>query len=73
MKVTLQMIEQADREAGGANMIVMMSVRKFVFDESNSIADRAAALRLICKYMPRKQGDMTDQQFVDSFLRGDAY
>lgn len=73
MKVTLKMIEQADKEAGGANIVVMLSVRKFVFDETNSIADRAAALRLICKYMPRKQGDMTDAQFVNSFLNGEPF
>lgn len=68
MKVTLQMLQQANREAAGPHPVVFAAVRKFVFDKSNSIADRAAALRMICEYMPRKQGDLTDEQFVNSFI-----
>lgn len=68
MKITLQLLQQANEEAKGPNPVVFASVRKFVFDESNSIADRAAALRMICEYMPRKQGGLTDEQFVNSFI-----
>lgn len=71
MNITLNDIKNADK--GEMSIELMGSVGIFAKDPNNSIAERAEALRIACKYMPRKQGDLTDEQFVNSFVRGDAY
>ena len=72
-KMTLKLIQDVDKEQKCLTTELGAAVALFARDDSNSIADRAAALRIACQYMPRKQGDLTDEQFVNSFLRGDTY
>lgn len=73
MQLTLDMIKALDAADKELTFELAIACDMYAKNTSNSIADRAAALRIICQYMPRKQGGMTDEQFVNSFVRGDAY
>lgn len=70
-RITLADIKAADK--GEMSVALMGKVGIFAKDPNNSVAERAEALRIACQYMPRKQGDMTDEQFVNSFVTGQAY
>lgn len=70
--ITLQLIKDVDSEQKTLSTELGAAIAFFARDANNSFADRAEALRIACKYMPRKQGSLTDEQFVNSFLRGDT-
>jgi len=72
-KITLNLIKELDNIQKGLTFELTTAVGMFAVDPNNSIEDRAAALRIVCQYMPRKQGKMTDEEFVNSYINGDEY
>lgn len=72
-QTTLEQIKAIDERDKGLTFELTSACGLFAQDNRNSYADRAAALRIVCQYMPRKQGDLSDKEFVNSFLRGDEY
>lgn len=72
-KITLNMIKELDNVQKSLSFELTAAVGMYAGNSDNSIEDRAAALRIVCQYMPRKQGKMTDEEFVNSFLNGEEY
>lgn len=72
-KITLNLIKELDNVQKCLSLELTAAVGMYVHNSDNSIEDRATALRIVCQYMPRKQGKMTDEEFVNSFLRGEEY
>lgn len=73
MNITLDAIKALDKEDKCLSVELTAAVGMYAMDNRHSYADRAEALRIVCQYMPRKQGDLTDKQFVKSFERGDEF
>lgn len=72
-KITLDLIKAVDKEQKSLSHELAAAVGMFARDEKNSVSERAEALRIACQYMPRKQGSLTDEQFVKSFVNNEMY
>ena len=73
MNITLEQIKALDAEDKSLTFELTAAVGLYVKDNRNSFTDRAEALRVVCQYMPRKQGDLSDKEFVNTFLRGEEF